>query len=190
MISLLKKIIKIFLIIIFLFGLLVGSIELYKATQGNFHSVTEGEFYRSAKLDRGNYEYYIKEKGIKTIINLQGKKKNNKDYNDALAVSKEQNVTHIDYGMSAYAFYDINRTKEIVEIMKNAQKPILVHCHGGADRSALVSALWLYAVKNKDVDESRRQFKLLYGYFPYLMWDKKKNMRRSFESYYNMVEKE
>lgn len=177
---------KVFIGVVLFLLLFAGGVELYKATQGNFHTVTDNELYRSAQLSKWQFEHYIQEKGIKTIINLQGKREG-EWYDDELNVSNELGVKHYDFKMSAYAFYDANVSKKIIQIMKDAPKPILIHCHGGADRSALVSALWLYAVKNRSAEEAREQFKLLYGYFPYLMWDKKKNMRRSFEDYFNEV---
>lgn len=33
---------------------------LYTVERGNFHPITYGEAYRSAQLDRDEYEYYIK----------------------------------------------------------------------------------------------------------------------------------
>lgn len=165
------------------FGLFVGGIELYKATQGNFHEVTPHEFYRSAQLDKAQFRHYIKEKGLKTIINLRGASKGAAWYEDELNVSKSFGVAHYDFPMSAYRALTMSEAEQIVSIMKEAKKPILVHCHGGADRSALISALWLYAVKALQSEAAQKQFKLLYGYFPYLMWKDKEAMRNSFLHY-------
>lgn len=164
-------------------GLFAGGVELYKATQGNFHTVTPHELYRSAQLDKENFSYYIHQKKIKTIINLRGASKGEAWYEDELNVSKHYGVEHYDFPMSAYRALTMPEAEKIVQILTEAKKPILIHCHGGADRSALISALWLYAVKHLSPSAAMEQFKLLYGYFPHLMWKKKEAMRSTFKKY-------
>jgi len=49
-----------------------GYFGVYMQVQGNFHPITPGEAYRSAKLDRDELEHYIKKYNIKSIVNLLG----------------------------------------------------------------------------------------------------------------------
>jgi hypothetical protein len=53
--------------------LLSSSYFIYIEEQGNFHTITYGEAYRSAQLDRDELVYYIKKYNIKSIVNLRGK---------------------------------------------------------------------------------------------------------------------
>ena len=159
--------------------LFVGATQLYVKIQGNFHTVTPQEFYRSAQLDRDNLKHYIQEKEIKTVLNLRGTSRR-AWYVQEKNVSLEHNVTHIDFGLSAYRYVDATQRAALVEILQTAPKPILVHCEGGADRSAFVSALWLYHIKAHSIQEALGQFKWLYGYLPYGPWIEKENMRKSF----------
>jgi protein tyrosine/serine phosphatase len=62
---------------------------------------------------------------------------------------------------------DFNQTSEIITLLKNSQKPLLIHCLGGADRTSLVSALYQYAIANKSIKEAKEEFSILYGHTPF-----------------------
>ena len=55
--------------------------------------------------------------------------------------------------------------QKLINIVKNAKKPILIHCKAGADRTGLVSALYLYSIGDKN---ALKMLSLKYGHFPYL----------------------
>jgi protein tyrosine/serine phosphatase len=57
---------------------------------------------------------------------------------------------------------------EVLDIIRNAPKPLLVHCRSGADRSGLVSALYRLVDEGASVDQADRELSLIYGHFPYL----------------------
>ena len=51
------------------------SILAYQAAlrqTGNFHTVVEGQLYRSAQPDRGQLMSYVRRHGIRTVVNLRG----------------------------------------------------------------------------------------------------------------------
>jgi hypothetical protein len=58
---------------------------------------------------------------------------------------------------------------EILKILRHAPKPILVHCKNGADRTGLVAAVYLAAIKGVKLDEAAGQLSLYYGHFPWLI---------------------
>lgn len=143
---------------------------------GNFHKV-DNDVYRSAQLFSFNMPYYTKENGIKSILNLRGK--NDEEwYNEEIRFAQENNLTHYNYGIPDRRVISIKQMNDIVEIIKKAPKPILIHCKMGADRTSLAVALYLYAIK-KDKNPYR-EISLLYGHFPWL-GSKTKAMDRSFE---------
>jgi protein tyrosine/serine phosphatase len=69
--------------------------------------------------------------------------------------------------------------EKLVDIVQNAKKPILIHCKAGADRTGLVSALYLYSIGDKNAS---RMLSLKYGHFPYL-FSPTKAMDESFKNY-------
>jgi protein tyrosine/serine phosphatase len=136
---------------------------------GNVHIVDEGKLYRSARLERDQLEQVVRRFGIKSILNVRGEASGESWYENEITLSKSLHLTYFDYGLSAGDPVTIDQIDEIVKILRDAPKPILIHCEGGADRSALVSALFLAEIEKGPVDEAVSQLSILYGHFPYLM---------------------
>jgi len=57
-----------------------------------------------------------------------------------------------------------------MDAMRRAPKPILIHCNGGADRTGLISALYLYDVESKSSKVANRELTAFYGHVPHLHW--------------------
>lgn len=139
---------------------------LYMQTQGNFHPITRGEAYRSAKLDRDKLEYYIKKYDIKSIVNLIGQHPDKPWYSEEIQVSAEHHIKHYDLSLSATQEPTEEDARKLIEIFKNAPRPVLIHCKGGSDRSGLVAAMWKVIVDEEPKSEARKQLSLWYGHFP------------------------
>jgi protein tyrosine/serine phosphatase len=138
---------------------------------GNIHVVEQGKFYRSAQLDDKQLQRIIVKYKIKSILNLLGQHSGEPWYEDELAISKTRYLEHYDYGISAGDLVTVERINEILDIVRTAQKPILVHCLSGADRTGLVAALFLADVEKRSIYEAAGQLSLKYGHFPYLTSD-------------------
>ncbi len=143
-----------------------ASYFLYMEEQGNFHPITPGEAYRSAQLDRDEFRYYIKKYNIKSIVNLRGKNPNEAWYKEELAVSAEHNVNHYDISLSATHEPDEEDISDLIEIFKNAPRPVLIHCQGGADRSGLAAAIWKVLVDKEPKSEAEKQLSIFFGHLP------------------------
>jgi len=157
-----KKILKYSL---YLFIIIVISLTYIIHIDGNFYKVND-DVYRSGQLNKYNLDYYINKYKIKTILNLRGKS-TKKYYVEEIKISNKYKVKHIDYGISNRVFQNSNKISELINIMKNSKKPLLVHCAGGADRTSLASALYQYAIENKSIEESKDEFSIIYGHSPY-----------------------
>ena len=145
-------------------GIYCGVLQLL----GNVHVVVEQQFYRAAQLDKATLARVIHEHGIKSILNLLGASPEKSWYKDEIAVSKTLGVEHYDYGISASEVVNPDKIDQILKIVRDAPKPILVHCKNGADRSGLVAAVYLAKIKGVIVDEAAGQLSLYYGHFPWL----------------------
>lgn len=147
---------------------------------GNFHEVVAGELYRSAQPTAEQIARYKARYGIKTVVNLRGRNAGDEWYRQEIAVSREFGITHIDFRMSAHKVLSKRRAEELVSVLRSARKPVLIHCKGGADRSGLVSALYL-AVTGHDEEEAEAQISPRFGHvgMPFLI--KSYAMQESFE---------
>jgi xanthine dehydrogenase large subunit len=126
--------------------ILATAFAIYAFVIGNFHQL-DSNAYRSAQLFSYNMPYYLKKYHIKTVINLRGHDPAKKWYQVEANITKQLGVELINFKMRSTKYLDINRSKKLIAIMQNAKKPILIHCQGGADRTSLASALYIYGVK-------------------------------------------
>jgi len=144
-----------------------GYFGVYMRVQGNFHPITPGEAYRSAKLDREKLEHYIKRYNIKSIVNLIGEDPRKPWYQEELQVSAQHNIRHYDLTLSATDVPTTEDTRKLVEIFHTAPRPVLIHCKGGSDRSGLAAAMWKVIVDKEPKSEARKQLSILYGHLPF-----------------------
>ncbi|HEX3524582.1 MAG TPA: dual specificity protein phosphatase family protein [Stellaceae bacterium] len=166
-------------------GLTAGSCGAYWGAiqyQGNFHAVHEGTFYRSAQLSKDELRNAIQEHKIRSVLNLRGAHPGQAWYDDEVAVSQALGVAHYDYGLSAHRFVTREQIGEVLGIVRDAPKPLLVHCKAGADRAGLVSALYRFAGEGVSADQADRELSLVYGHFPYFA-SRSKAMDDSFWAY-------
>jgi len=170
----LKKILKLLTLAVLVWA-------FYLFVIGNFHQIDK-DAYRSAQLFSFNMPYYIKKYKIKSILNLRGKKTTKEWYKNEIRISNQFNISHYDFKLSSKKELTLKQMQDIVKILKKAKKPILIHCEGGADRTSLVSALYLYAVKNKSKSEARKAISFLYGHITFLR-EEVKAMDISFDKY-------
>jgi protein tyrosine/serine phosphatase len=150
---------------------------------GNLHAVIKGEVYRSAQLTRAELAHEIDAHGIRSVLNLRGANADKRWYRDELAESQERGVAHYDIGISARKPVPAEKIAEILAVLRNAPKPILVHCASGADRTGFVSALYRYAILAQPAEKAEHELSLRYGHFPYLA-SKSKAMDKSAEAYF------
>lgn len=129
---------------------LILLIILFLAVGCNLHEIDEGKYFRSAQLSGEELESVIKEHGIKTVINLRGAKDVDW-YREEAAVTERMGVTLISIGMSAKRLPHREDLIKLLDAFKTAERPMLIHCQGGADRTGEASAIYqmLYMGKTK-----------------------------------------
>ena len=148
---------------------------------GNFDVVEQGKFYRSAQLDTTGFERIIKDHGIRSILNLRGAS-TRPWYREEVELATALGVEHYDYPLHSDRIVTPGQIDEILKIIRNAPKPILVHCSAGSDRTGLVSAVYLFGIDGESADSAAMQLSLVYGHFPYLT-SQTGAMDRSFWTY-------
>jgi len=145
-------------------GIGCGAYAGYLQLTGNFHTVIEGQLYRSAQPSAASLSGYIKAHGIKTVINLRGAHPKTPWYDAEVAVSEDLGVKHIDFGMSDSKMFSPEKADELVAVMASAPKPILIHCQAGADRSGLAAALYEKEVAGQSSAKAEGQLSFYYGH--------------------------
>lgn len=146
--------------------LLLSAGYLYVRESHNFHPITEGEAYRSAQLDREEFEYFINRYNIKSIINLRGENPEAPWYREEMVVSGERNIKHYDIALSSSREPTEEDVRKLIEIFRTAPRPVLIHCLAGADRSGLAAAMWKVIIDKAPKSEAEKQLSILYAHLP------------------------
>jgi protein tyrosine/serine phosphatase len=108
----------------------------------NFHEVDPGKFYRSAQLTGEEFQLAIDEYEIKTIVNLRGVSALEEWYIDEKKVVENNKILHVNIPMSAGRLPHRKNLVKLLDSLKTAPRPILVHCKAGADRTGEASAMY------------------------------------------------
>lgn len=175
-----SKVLKIGTICLVAVPVLTGAHMGINQLTGNFHEVLPGELYRSGQPSGEDIARYAQEKGIKTIINLRNEKRE-AWYDAESDAAKANGIRLVDFPLSSAKELSVEDAELLVQVMKDAPKPILIHCEHGANRTGLASAIYVGAVAKKSEAAAEFQLSPFYGHIPipgigryamYSSWDK------------------
>ena len=157
---------------------------LFSAVYAHFiltvHPVMGNTIYRSAQLSERRLQKNIKKYKFKSIINLRGKDKEEKWYQRESKIAKKNNISLYDVRLSAYKLPISSELDTLIDTLKTAKKPLLLHCQAGSDRSGLASALALSIQKDAPLHELKNQFSWKYFINPF----RSQSCGKLFFSYY------
>lgn len=148
----------------------------------NFHAVVPNEVYRSSQLNADDLTTYVAQYHIQSILNLRGPSEGSEWYQDETRISEDFHIQQYDVGISSIRDVPDEKIQEIVTVLREAPKPLLIHCKSGADRTGLASALYLYVVRHIPAQEAIKQLSVRYGHLR-LMWNSSTAMDRTFWRY-------
>ena len=130
----------------------------------NFHEVDPGKFYRSAQLKRVEFETALK-KGIRTVINLRGKATGQDWYKMEKELTRKYGAKLINIAMSPSEIPTKENLRKLVGAYEDSERPILVHCEMGADRTGEASAIYSMDYMGASVREALDQLTPEYQHF-------------------------
>ena len=147
---------------------------------GNFHEVLPGQLYRSAQPDGEDIDEMVRVYGVRTIINLRDEAHEGW-YAEASSAAARNDVDMVDFPISSAHEVPVATLQQLAAIMRDAEKPLLIHCEHGANRTGLASAVYVGAVAGKSEFFSELQLSPYYGHVPipgigryemYSSWDR------------------
>jgi protein tyrosine/serine phosphatase len=144
----------------------LSAYALYTIEDHNFHVVAAGEVYRSAQMNGDDLARCIQKYGIKSVLNLRGENPTTSWHQTEIATTAKLNAVHYDRSLGSGTELTLEQMDDLVTLLRNAPKPMLIHCYGGADRSGLVSALYCFAIEGQKPEEADRQLTIWYGHVP------------------------
>ena len=135
---------------------------------GNIHEIEPG-IYRSGQLGAARLATFVRDHEVKTVINLRGRHPGSPWYDAEVVATARAGVRYVSLPMSADHQPDQALLDTLVDTLRTAQPPLLIHCNGGADRSALASAPYELVVMHRSASDAERQLSFGFGHFPWLL---------------------
>ncbi len=147
----------------------IAALSIYVADliyHANFHVVVNGEVYRSGQMNAEQLARVIQKCGIKSILNLRGENPTASWHQTEIATASRLNVVHYDRSLGSGTPLTLEQMDDLVTLLRQAPKPVLIHCYGGADRSGLVSALYLFAIEHQKSGAADKELSIWFGHVP------------------------
>jgi hypothetical protein len=132
----------------------------------NFHAVLPGQVYRCAQLDAVTLEWLIKWHHVRTVLNLRGCSDPTPWYLAECRATSGLDVSQEDVGLSAGRLPPVPAVRQLIEVLDHAERPLLIHCNKGIDRTGMVSTMAMLLYTNAGLDEAREQLGALHGHLP------------------------
>lgn len=126
--------------------------------------IDPGNFYRSGQLKIADLDRLVSKKGIRTIINLRGVHPGEKWFDDEFnyTESKQINFHSLDFELKQLPHR--RSLLLLLDILKNAPRPILIHCDNGVERTGEVAAIYEMVIKGKSKAEAMKMLSSKYSY--------------------------
>ena len=100
----------------------------------------------------------LADRGIRTILNLRGAS-DAPHYRFEQEACAQSGLSLVDFeGLTARSAPARDVLVALLDQMRRAEKPFVMHCKSGADRSSLAAAVYLLAIEGASVAQARRQF--------------------------------
>jgi protein tyrosine/serine phosphatase len=148
-----------------------------RAVLPNVYRVDQ-DVWRGAHPGRGQLAR-LKARGVATIVNLRGDADSVPNAVERAACAELGIPLHF-LAMSAGKPPRPEALQELLMILRDAPKPLFLHCKSGSDRTALAVTLYRHVLRGVPMPEARRAFSLRYGHN---RWGKARVLHRFLDTY-------
>lgn len=128
----------------------------------NRHKVGE-KLWRSAQPGPAHLRW-AKRHGIKTILNLRGRRDTCGAYQLERDAAAALGLTLINFPCRSRGMPEKSTLREAVKLFAEMDYPVLMHCKSGADRAGFFAALYLHLHEGKPVSEAMGQLSIRFGH--------------------------
>ena len=125
----------------------------------NFEQFAPGA-YRSNQPDHRRFEDYAAQ-GVKSVLNLRGVARQ-PHYLFTQESCQQLGLDLIPIKMSARRAPKVSQLLELLSAFETMQRPFLMHCKSGADRTGLAAVLYLMEHEGQPLDVARNQLGFRY----------------------------
>ena len=127
----------------------------------NFHTVVPGKVYRSAQPDERRLREWAQRYGIRTVVCLRS------DIRHPAVIAERQaaerlGLQFIMVPLDSARLPNKNEMRRLIEVIETADRPMLIHCRAGADRTGVASVMAAMAVGGMRYSEAKKQLSARY----------------------------
>jgi protein tyrosine phosphatase (PTP) superfamily phosphohydrolase (DUF442 family) len=133
----------------------------------NFHTVLPGQVYRSAQLGPAALQERITQLGLRSVLNLRGVNRGEKWYDEECSAVEQEGIQHYDLATDSEYPPTPADLRETIDMLDSCERPVLIHCQSGIDRTGVVAAVCVLLDANGSLAQARSQFGILYGALPW-----------------------
>jgi protein tyrosine phosphatase (PTP) superfamily phosphohydrolase (DUF442 family) len=132
---------------------------------GNFHVVIPGEVFRAAQPSGRDVERMVRQYDLRTVINLRGRGDGMAWYEDEARACQKLGVSHENLTFSASRLPSRTELNRLIELLDQAERPLVLHCRQGADRTGLAVAVLQLLQPGSSYREARAAMGLRWGHW-------------------------
>lgn len=136
----------------------------------NFHWVVPGEACRAMQAWAGGLGPFLRQRGVRAIVNLRGRNEDLSWWKNETAIAKETGIAHLDAMLDSRKLPTREMLVRLIESFDTAPRPFLLKCSGGQDRTSFAAALYLI---HRDGWSALPAARAQFARFPYLHFPKK-----------------
>ena len=125
---------------------------------GNSGEVRPGTIYRSAQVSAGTLTDWLREYRIRTVLNLRGSHPEEAWYRAEREATLAAGATQVDIAMSSCEWMSRAQLSTVIEVLDHCEKPVLLHCWRGAERTGWISAIAQLLTPGATLVDARAQF--------------------------------
>ena len=137
---------------------------LYVTLGANYHVVELDACYRCAQPSPAFLEMAVKKLGVRTIVNLRGDNSGKDWYVAEHASAERLGVPIVDISLASNCPPTTAQFRQLIHLMDEAPRPILLHCHSGSDRTGLAAMMFELLQTNGSLEKARSQISIRYGH--------------------------
>jgi protein tyrosine phosphatase (PTP) superfamily phosphohydrolase (DUF442 family) len=130
----------------------------------NWHWVEPG-LARSAQMYGGHVRLLLRRHGIRAVVNLRGDNAGSPWYENERRTAAGLGLVHADVALSSKRLPERESLLLALDAVRDAPRPVLIKCSGGADRTGFVAGMALLDRHGAGaLERARRQT----GFWPFL----------------------